>query len=195
MKRFDWALFVLPTVLIVASIGFGQSSIRDIDAYAKKLDSFSRLHKSSAITAADVSDYQTKSADDWRVFKTQAAFRSYTKKNEVYTTADNWKQNGKLVKSEFGYSSPSGDWSQAVGNYFRPDGSLAKASSEMRTFVNNCVIKKNFYYDASGKLISKTAKYFDVRTNRPKKPCEAMGSGEVTYYTSVSKLPFAKLIP
>jgi hypothetical protein len=188
-------LFVLPTVFIVASIGFGQSSVRDIDAYANKLDSFSRLHKSAAITAADVSDYRTKSADDWRVFKTQAAFRSYTKKNEVYTTADNWKQNGKLVKSEFGYSSPSGDWSQAVGNYFRSDGSLAKASSEMRTFVNNCVIKKNFYYDANGKLISKTAKYFDVRTNRPKRPCEAMGSGEVTYYTSVSKLPFAKLMP
>jgi hypothetical protein len=194
MKRFKLSLFVFLTVLIVSPTGFGQSSIREIDAYAKKLDSFSRLHKSAAITAADVSDYRTKLADDWRVFKTQAAFRTYTKKNEVYTMADNWKQNGRVVKSEFGYSSPSGDWSQAVGNYFRSDGSLAKASSEMRTFVNNCVIKKSFYYDASGKLISKTAKYFDVRTNRPKKPCEAMNSGDVTYYTSVSKLPFAKLL-
>jgi len=195
MKRFDLAPFVFLIVVAIASIGFGQSSIREIDAYAKKLDSLSRLHKSAAITAADVSDYRTKSSDDWRVFKTQAAFRSYTKKNEVYTTADNWKQNGKIVKSEFGYSSPSGDWSQSVDNYFRPDGSLAKAASEMRTFVNDCVIKKNFYYDAIGNLISKTAKYFDVRTNRPKKPCEAMNSGDVTYYTSASKLPFAKLMP
>ena len=195
MKRFVLVLLVNSTVLILASVGFGQSSIVQIDAYAKKLDSYSRLHKTTAIIVADVSDYRTGSNENWQVFKTQSSFRSYTKKNDLYTTAYNWKQNGKVVKSAFGYSSPSGDWSQSVNNYYRSDGSLAKAASEMRTFVNNCVIKKTFYYDSEGTLIHKTARYFDVRNDRPKKPCEAMNSGDVTYYTSVSKLPFAKLIP
>ena len=195
IKRFALILAGNLAVLILVSIGFAQSSVNDIDAYVKKLDSFSRIHKNAAIVAANVSVYRTMAADDWRVFNTQASFRSYAKKTDLYTTAFNWKQNGKVVKSEFGYSSPSGDWSQSVDNYFRPDGSLAKAASEMRTFVNNCVIKKSFYYDGSGRLISQSAKYFDVRTNRPKKPCEAMNSGDVTYYTSASKLPFAKLIP
>jgi hypothetical protein len=194
VKRSVLLSLIPSTLFLFGADAFAQSSVTAIDAYSTQVTKYSRSHKSTAIMAVDVSDYEKGSPANWRVFKTQADYEAYAKEHDIYTEATNWRQGGRVVLSEFGYSSPSGDWSRAVKNYFRSDGTLAKAESEMRTFVNNCVIRKRLYYGADGALIQKTTNYSDLFTNRPKKPCEAMGSGDVTYFTSVEKLPFAKLL-
>lgn len=173
------------------------AEIKSIDAYCKTVDAFVSRNKAPQFIFADVSDYTENSKSDWKKFASEKELEKFRETTETYSIAYNWQKNGKIIKSNFTLSSPSGDWAQYVYHHFREDGTLAKAESEMRTFNGNLIIIQDFYFDTKGKMVKKTAKYLDLKTQKPIKPTreflegKANFSSDVDYYKSTGELPFA----
>lgn len=188
------ALLLALLSLTAAAQTHSKAAVAEIDAYTKTVSAEVKRHSKSALIFADVSDYRKAGPEKWRAFSSKAEFDRYTKKNEVYTVADGWKVDGKLVDSSIEYSSPSGDWSQVVESFFRADGTLAKVTSEMRTFHQECVIRQRLYFDGTGKMLKKTIAYSDLNTGKKKGPCGMVDDRKVDYYKTTAKLPYAKLI-
>lgn len=173
------------------------ATLRQIDVYAKSVDGYIKRRKIPDLIVADVSDYET-DVPKWQVFKTEKELEAFREKSETYTIANNWRMKGKIVSSLFTLFSPSGDWAQYVTHYFRPDGSAAKVTTEMRTFNGEYIIIHDMYFDGRGKLLTKRSKYLDLATRKPKKPTpemldESSGFFAAEFYKTVSALPFYSL--
>jgi hypothetical protein len=200
MPRF--AVLALISVLVVMP-AIGQRSkraeIKRIDAYASTLDAFARRNRRSAIVFADVSDYEKEIAE-WRKFTTSASLERFREEREVYDIANVWRRNRKVVLAVFTFSSPSGDWAKYVSMYYRPDGSLAKSESELRTFYGDFIVRQQYHFDLRGRLLRRTRDYFDLSTGKPKQPDQGFivdNSGFIennNYYPTTKKLPFAHLL-
>jgi len=185
------ALFFLP---ISAQIN-KNAEIKRINAYVKTIDSFVGKKKPHLIYA-DTSDYNEGSKPKWRKFASVKALEKFRESSETYTIAYNWRKSGKLVQSNFTLFSPSGDWTQYDFHYFRADGTIAKIASELRTFMGDMIVLRDFYFDRKGKLLRQTARYRDLNTNKPVKKPKAgdFQTTDVTIYKTVRRLPFARLI-
>jgi hypothetical protein len=195
---------ILCTILIafVSVTAFAQPAkivtVAQIAAYAKTIDRMTDRRKEPDVVIADVSDYET-DVPEWKKFKSTKELEAFREKTETYTIAYNWKDKAKIVASAFTIFSPSGDWAQYVNHYFRPDGSAAKVTTEMRTFNGDYIIIREKYFDARGKVLKKTAKFLDLMTKKPKKPTEEMLDEDsefykTDFYTRLSALPFYSLI-
>ena len=160
-----------------------------IDRYVRSVEAGTKTRKEPDLVTAD-----TAAADSdkppWKKFSSSAALEKARDKQETYTIAFSWRKAGKIVQSNFTYFSPSGDWSQYVYHYFRADGSLARVDAELRTFMDDCVIRQKFYFDTKAKRIKKTLGYFDLTTDKPKKRCLGADALQFDYSTTVAKLPF-----
>lgn len=187
------SLFIGSLLLLSPSIA-GQtrssSTIRPIDAYVRSLDAWVSSRKEPDLVVADTADVQAPKPA-WKRFESVAALDKAREEHETYTIAFNWKRNGRITVSNFTYFSPSGDWSQYVHHYFRFDGTLAMVSAELRTFMDDCVIKQRFYFNSAGKRLKKTLRYFDLNTDRPKKRCLGADALKFEFSTSIAKLPFS----
>ena len=190
-----FSLFVLfAASLSVFSQTAKTNTVAQIEAYAKSIDQMTKRRKEPDLVIADVSDYDT-DKPEWRKFKSTKELETFREKTETYTVAYNWRTNSKIVSSVFTVFSPSGDWAQYVTHYFRPDGSAAKVNTEMRTFNGDYIIIREYYFDARGKLLKKSAKFLDLTTKKPKKPTAEMldeksGFLKADHYKKVSALPF-----
>lgn len=202
MKKVAISIAVL-FILAFQNISFAQTNsaeIKRIKAYCKTVDSFLKRNKSPQIIFADISDYNDDSKGKWRKFSSEKSLEKFRTRNETYTIAYNWRKNGKLIQSNFTLFSPSGDWAQYVYHCFRPDGTLAKVESDMRTFYDDMIILQTIYFDSKGKQVGKNIQYKDLRSKKSKKPSkdflrdfEGIKNGQ-DYFKKTSKLPFAKLI-
>ena len=184
----------------VATASAQTSTVAGIDAYCKTIDKMTEKSKTPDIVFADVSDYEKNEKEKWQKFASEAALEKFRETTETYTIALNWRKNGHLVASNFTLSSPSGDWAKYVFQYFREDGTLAKAKSELRTFNGELSVTEVRYFNSKGTLLKKTLKYADLTTGKPKNPGKEYRDGssgsmkEKDYYMSTRKLPFAKLL-
>lgn len=192
-------------LIIAASCGaiVGQAStraqIKRIDDYARTLDNYARRNKNSNLVLADISDYGLEKPK-WRKFASSKQFEKFRESTEVYEIANVLLRNGKCVLSVMTLSSPSGDWAKYLTLYFRPDGTLAKSGSELRTFYGDLVVRQQFHFNSKGRLLRRTRDYFDLATGKPKKPEEdylRVQEGLVeqgNYYISTKSLPFSHLL-
>jgi hypothetical protein len=189
-----WTLIVI-MMLAIASYVSAQTTVGQIDKYVA---SVKKITNSAPIIVADTS------ADDggranWKRFASENALDKFRKKSETYSIAYNWKLKGKLAAAHFTDFSQSGDWTQYTYHYFRPDGSVAKVETELRTFYGDWIVVRNYYFDKKGNRIKRTAKYLDLTTRKPKKPEPDMASDNwsglsVKFYNTTRKLPFIKII-
>ncbi len=192
-------LILILTIAGPATI-FGQSriaEIRQIDALVKKIDAQTRASKASKLVFADVSDYESDAPAKWQKFASEKALEMYREKSEAYSIAYVWLKAGRIAATNFTLFSPSGDWAKYVYSYFRPDGSLARVETDLRTFYGDYKVVRRRYFDSAGKEISRSAKFLDLQTGKPKKaPDGVMGDDpdEVDYYLTTVKLPFAHLL-
>lgn len=199
MLTIVFLLFAFQTAIVLAQTN-KKAEIKRIDAYCKTVDSFVKRNKKPQLIFADISDYNDDSKTKWRKFASEKALDNFREKTETYTIAFNWQKNGKLIHSNFTLFSPSGDWSQYVYHYFRPDGTLAKVDSNMGTFYDDMIVLQTLYFDSKGKLLRKAIQFKDLRTKKPKKPSKDFlkDSGDfvsgVDYFKKTSKLPFAQLL-
>lgn len=202
MRKIAVSIVIL-FILAFQNISFAQTNtaeIKRIKAYCKTVDVFLKRNKNPHLVFADISDYNDDSKSKWRKFSSDKALEKFRTRNETYTIAYNWRKNGKLIQSNFTFFSPSGDWANYVYHYFRPDGTLAKVESDMRTFYDDMIILQTIYFDSKGKILSKATQYKDLRSKKKKEPSkdflrdfEGIKNGE-DYFKKVSKLPFARLL-
>jgi hypothetical protein len=197
VRRLTLAVFLISLAVFSATAQTrATAATRAIDKYVKSLEALSDSKKEPDLVMADTADTADIEADKpaWKRFESTAALEKAREEKETYTIAYSWKKNGKLAATNFTYFSPSGDWSQYVYHYFREDGSLAMVSAELRTFMDDCVIKQKFYFNPSGKRLRKTINYYDLTTDKPKKRCLGADALKFEYFASAAKLPFSALI-
>jgi hypothetical protein len=194
-------IFLLSFALSILPVGAQttkNAEIKRIDAYVKTLDALAKRNKQPHLIAADTSDYENaESKPKWQKFASEKALEKFREENgETYSIAYNWRQRGRIVKSNFTLFSPSGDWTQYDNHYFRDNGTIAKIESELRTFYGEMIVLRNFYFDGKGKLLRQTIRYRDLNTKRPvKKPKDgAFQDSEVQIYKTIGRLPFADLL-
>lgn len=200
MTRFiAYALILAASCAAVLAQPSKRAEIKRIDAYAKTLDNYAKRNKNSNLVFADVSDFDQAKAK-WRKFASSKQFEKFRETTEVYDIANLWRRNEKYVFAVMTLSSPSGDWAKYLSMYFRPDGTIAKSESELRTFYGDFIVRQNFYFNSRGTLLRKTQEYFDLSTGKPKKP-EGEYAGaqkgfidEDNYYLTIRKLPFAHVL-
>lgn len=170
------------------------AAIRQIDIYARSLDRLTRRHPEPDLVFANTADYDQKKPK-WKSFASSKALEKFRENTETYTIAENWKQNRRIVLSNFTLFSPSGDWAKYVYHYFRSDGSLAKVTSELRTFYGDYIVIEDLYFDAKGRRLKRKIKYLDLTTRKPKKlTSDFLGdnsmASEVDYFKRTNLLPF-----
>lgn len=174
-----------------------RAEVAEIENYARGLDRYIKQNARAARYFADTSDYNDQNARPrWREFKTKRALDKAWQEGEVYTSSNVWlNQTGELAVAMFTFSSPSGDWAQYMTNYYRKDGTLAKTSAELRTFMGDVIRINDRLYDASGKLVKEQTRYLDLTTRRPKKVSkDGFMDVEPPLYAKASALPFYKLV-
>lgn len=159
---------VVIAAFLVASCGslYAQNSVAEIDKYVRTIKKVTAVTRNK-IVVADTGDYEN-GKSDWRKFASEKDLEKHRETSETYSIAFNWKKGGKLVASHFTEFSPSGDWTQYTFHYFRPDGTLAKVESELRTFYGDWIVTRSYYIDTRGRRIKRTSKYRDLNTGKPK---------------------------
>ncbi|MEO8648964.1 MAG: hypothetical protein ABI539_07345 [Acidobacteriota bacterium] len=200
MKAHGWALFLVISVLgsgVAVSANPARSAeIKRIDAYVKVVRSYAN-RSGPQLVVADVADFDQEKPD-WKKFGSVKLLDKYREDREVYDSANNWFRNNKLVLSVITLSSPSGDWAKYLRLYYRNDGSLAKADSELRTFHGTVIVMQGLYFDRTGKLLKKTIDVFDLATKKRRKPDSSYLSDDQAdddkLYRTTKKLPFAHVI-
>jgi hypothetical protein len=199
VKKIALSTIIISIICVSATVAQTKNAdIRQIDALVKAIDVRIKRPKAAKLVFADVSNYEADEAAKWQQFASEKALERHREKSEAYTIAYVWLEAGKPVSTNFTLFSPSGDWVKYVYSYFRPDGSLARVETDYRTFMGDFKVVRHIYFDAAGKEISRSAKFLDLQTGKPKKMPEGgvMGDDpdEVDYYMTVAKLPFANLI-
>lgn len=188
------ALFLVGVIFAAAVSASGQArtarSIKVIDKYAASIDKTVDSRSRPDIVAADTAAIDA-AKPAWKIFDSVDALEKAGTEDDTYTIAYSWKKDDKLVASRFTYSSPSGDWAEFVFHYFRADGSLARVDAELRTFTDDCVIRQSFYFNSSGKSLKRTRRYFDLNTDKPRKPCLGANALKFEYFKTAAALPFA----
>jgi len=192
---FLFVIFALSILPIQAQTN-KNAEIKRINSYVKTLDAFVKNKKPHMIFA-DTSDYEADSKPKWQKFASEKALEKFrAETSETYTVAYNWRQKGRIVKSNFTLFSPSGDWAQYDFYYFRANGTIAKIASELRTFSGDLIVLRDFYFDGKGRLLRQTTRYRDLNTKKavPKPNDGDFQTTDVTIYKTVRRLPFAGLI-
>jgi hypothetical protein len=168
-----------------------KAEIKQIDMYRKEINAFSAKYKNPNLIVAEVSDATTEGPAVWKKFKSKKSVEEVQFNQAVYI----WKKNNKIVQANFTVTTPSGDWMQFVNHYFREDGTLAKVEERLNTFYGNVTVKRSYYFDRRGTLLQKTAKYYDLNTQQPKKSSEVNFTDEkAEIFKKLSKLPFVFLL-
>ncbi len=170
-----------------------QGGIAEIQGIVRGLDLYSKRNERAGRYFADVSNYESNEPAKWREFRTRKALDKAWETGGTYTSANVWsKPTGEMI-AVFTFSSPSGDWVQYMTNYYRADGTLAKSSAELRTFMGDIIRIQDRLYDANGKLIKEQKRYLDLKTKRPKRGKPDFMEIEAPLYTKASALPFYSL--
>lgn len=196
MRKLTWLALLVAVAAPVAVVAQRAQTAKDIDAYCKTIDAAVKKHKEPDRVFADTAS-ETSKHEKWKSFASTKALERFRKKQEVYTIAYNWLSGGKIVRSNFTLSSPSGDWAKYVYHWFRADGTLAREESEYRTFMGDFIVIRRRYFDSKGRRLNSTVRFLDLTTGKPKDAGEGvMGDDpkEVDYYKKTSELPFARLL-
>lgn len=196
MKKLSLFIFLLVFFALQSSFVSAQTNkkaeIKRIDAYSKRLDALSEKAVEPDLVFADASDYN-ENKPKWRRYNSKKEFEKARETSEFHNIAFVWRKSGRIVRANFTFDSPSGDWVHFVFHYFREDGTLAKVEAQLNTFNGNMTVLRDFYFDRNGKLLRKTTKYLDLQTKKPKNLKEVgdFYDNEVRIFKKTGNLPFA----
>ena len=196
MSKLGWLALLIAALAPVALAQKNLTTVKDIDAYCNKIDATVKRHKEPDRVFADTAS-ETSKHETWKGFASTKALEKFRKKQEVYTISYNWLNGGRIVRSNFTLSSPSGDWAKYVYHWFRADGTLAREESEYRTFMGDFIVTRRRYFDTKGRHLKSSVRFLDLTTGKPKDASGGvMGDDpkEVDYYKKTSELPFAHLL-
>lgn len=131
---------------------------------------------------------------EWRKFATREDLhKGWEESAERYLGAYVWLRNGEVARVNFTLEAPSGDWIQYTGHCFR-EGALAKLSYELRSVVSQTIVRRQRFFDDKGHPLRSYEEFFDLETERPKRPSGAFADEPTTVYYHVADLPFISLV-
>src|SRR5207247_2086829 len=115
----------------------------------KTVDALTKKSKEPNLIFADTSDYtDEKALPKWQKFVSVNALEEFEETTALYSIAYNWRRNGKIIETNFTNSSESGDWAMYINHCYRPDGTLARVTSELRTFYGDYIITRTRYFSS-----------------------------------------------
>lgn len=183
-----------------AAAAAGQAAeIAKTDALVRGVEAVQKKHKGPELVFADVSD-QEATEPKWQKFASEKELDKFRERSETYSIAYCWRRGGKFALATFTFFSGSGDWTNYVSYYYRPNGTLAKVDVEYRTFYGDLILEQDVYFNTAGKQIKKTQRVLDLRSHKPVKQTKEIReqvrsmAEEIDFFKSTSKLPFAKLL-
>jgi hypothetical protein len=194
------ALILALPVGLTTSARSQQTDVATIEVYARGLDGYvnrnARAARYFADTGSMTDDANMNAAPRWQEFRTRKALDNAWQNGKTYSSSNVWfNATGDLVVAVFTFSSPSGDWVQYVTNYYRKDGTLAKSSAELRTFMGDVIRINDRLYDSRGKLLKEQTRFLDLKTRRPKRVGKSdYMEMESPLYKTTSALPFYGLL-
>lgn len=162
---------------------------------------FARSHEDDAITLWDVSSsvipaagngmwWHVADADRFRVVDAVGAHGPNTQLNI-------WKTPSNVLLVVAFFTSDSGDWAYFVDYCYRPDGTVARTSSTLNSFVaanppNGVQRERTRYFDPKGKILASRATVSDLHTKKPLKL--SLPGYDEPAYPKVEALPFLPLL-
>ncbi|MDM7920952.1 MAG: hypothetical protein QUS14_01525, partial [Pyrinomonadaceae bacterium] len=109
------------------------------------------------------------------------------------------RQRQMCIRDRFYIFFESGDHAKYVKHCFRPDGTLASAVVEFRTFYGDYILIDELEFDTAGRKTRSTRTLRDLATNEPKvvqaeyiSDLKHLIEGDI--YKKVNRLPFAALL-
>lgn len=165
-----------------------------INSYAKQIDLFIKRNPKARRIFADVASGTVEEPTRWREFKSEAQREKADTGDNLNENAYVWSKAGKVVGANFTFQSPSRDWAHFAMYYFREDGTLAKIQSQLNTFYSDMTVRRESFYAPDGKLLHSTVKYFDLNSQKPKKPDTDFPEFPIPVYQKIQDLPFFKLL-
>lgn len=159
--------------------------------YIQLVEKHIEMQINPGFVVADISTDYNADKPIWKRFSSVKEFE----KGEVnsYNTAYVWERNGKIAAVNMTYSSPSGDWVQYVRYIFAEDGSTAKVRRDLRTFMDNIILVREYFYDENGKLLRQSRDFSNLETQKPIKELKNFMDIDVKIYQNRSQLPFASM--
>jgi hypothetical protein len=185
-------LGISAALLFVSVSGHAQTTVAQIATRVKQVDRFVKT-KPKARFFGDMSSATEDEKAKWQEFKSAKAREDAGNGDNLSQSAEVWTKQGKVVRVDFVFTSPSGDWAHLITYYFREDGTLAKLEAQHNTFYGDVSVVRIQYFDAGGKQIHATKKILDLQTQKPKKPGEFYDN-PVTVFLRTSDLPFHTLL-
>ncbi len=165
-----------------------------INLSARQIDQFIKRNPKGRRIFADVASGASDEPSRWQEFKTEAAREKADTGDNLNENAYVWLKAGKVVGVNFTFQSPSRDWAHFAMYYFREDGTLAKIQSQLNSFYGDMTVRRESFFKSDGQLLHTTVKYFDLNSQKPKKPEKDFPEFPVPVYKKVQDLPFYKLL-
>lgn len=189
-------LFLFATFLFLTHLAFAQTvqnspEISVIDNYAGSVRNYIEKEGQPHMVIADAAYYEKTNKPVWKVFMTEADFEAAREKKDFYDIAYLWYDKGVPVAANFTYSSESGDWAQYVNYIFRPDGTVAHVKRELRTFMGDLIVERNYHISENGKILKETKSFRDLMTDKPVAEPKDFMDMDIDLYKKVGDLPFA----
>src|SRR3954451_13422425 len=107
-------IFSALVILAIQAMAFGQSAkveVAKIESYCKGIDSMTKKAKQPDLIFADTAAYEDQSTKPkWQKFPSEKALEKFLDESVSYSSAYNWRKEGKIVASNFTNSGESGDW-------------------------------------------------------------------------------------
>lgn len=193
MKKRTFFLCTITLFLIhsiFAQTAQNDSAIAEIDSLTASVRKYIEAEGPPHMIIADAADYNKTDKPVWKVFNTEADFEAAREKKDFNNIAYLWYDKGVPVAANFTYSSESGDWAQYVKYIFRPGGTVAHVNRELRTFMGDIVVERNYYFSESGKILKETKNFRDLMTDKPLAEPKDFMDMDVDIYKKVGDLPF-----
>jgi hypothetical protein len=175
---------------LTSQVATAQTTVATINTYTKQIDR--NVNPKQARLFGDMSGIEDQNSK-WQEFKTARQRDGAGNGDNLNESAAVWTRQGKVVRADFTFTSPSGDWMHFITYHFRDDGSLAKLHAQLNTFYGNVSVVRVQYFNTAGAVIHSTKKFLDMKSQRTIKPQEFMDN-PVTVFRSISELPFHTLL-
>lgn len=182
-------LLIHPSFAMRGDSDADKSTVKEAEQYCHGISTLSKQPK--VLVFADTAKGVE---SQWRQFGSQASLIEGLGDQTPRAVALVSRRKGRIVEANFTFQSESNDWAKYSNHCFRPDGTLAMIRSTLNTFHGNVTQVLVAIYSKSGKLVDKKTTYFELNTQKPKKPPTYFQQENIPVYMRVSDLPFFALV-
>lgn len=160
------------------------------NSYCTEAKSFARQHHGSALLFSAVPKNTDPARDHWHRVDSPGEFASVARNGN--STAMATLRHGRLEYLQAVFQNQFGDSRLDVDYCFRPDGTLARLHSQLRSFHGDMIVVRDMSFDREGARLANRRQSFDLQTGKPRKIPGDFWDFPPPIFQTVGDLPFAK---